>query len=394
MVLDNPKEYGLQKPVDKVEPKFKIGDWIIDNNIKTPFLITGISNEKYDVISIYGNDMAFSFHEVEHFYHLWSVQDAEDGDVLVDEGSNIGIYKEIEGLCWHSYIYLGNNNRLYGFSIGGSHMQNNTKPATKEQRDLLSQKMKEAGYEWDAEKKELKKIEQKQERIDEDKKNYQMIQKIICDSDITAKMANKLSDWLKDLKEKMQPQPKEEWSVDDEDMHYKAIAVINRLCAEGKDYVWSIKTLKKLFYWLKSLKVRVQPQPKEEWSEDDEYYYGIIQYIINDDYVGKTDKKNANNWFKSFKDRIQSKKEWSEEEQQIIKDAASFILSCVNTAETKKEEERLEELADKLQDLRAQNRWKPSDEQIETLKYACGGNYVNLGILDSLYNDLKKLRDE
>ena len=37
-----------QKPADKVEPKFKIGDWIIDNNIKTPFLITGISNEKYD----------------------------------------------------------------------------------------------------------------------------------------------------------------------------------------------------------------------------------------------------------------------------------------------------------------------------------------------------------
>ena len=35
------------------------------------------------------------------------------------------------------------------------------KPATKEQRDLLFQKMKEAGYEWDADKKELKKIEQK-----------------------------------------------------------------------------------------------------------------------------------------------------------------------------------------------------------------------------------------
>lgn len=32
-------------------------------------------------------------------------------------------------------------------------------PATKEQRDLLFQKMKEGGYEWDAEKKELKKIE-------------------------------------------------------------------------------------------------------------------------------------------------------------------------------------------------------------------------------------------
>ena len=33
-------------------------------------------------------------------------------------------------------------------------------PATKEQRNTLFAKMKEAGYEWDAEKKELKKVEQ------------------------------------------------------------------------------------------------------------------------------------------------------------------------------------------------------------------------------------------
>ena len=38
---------------------------------------------------------------------------------------------------------------------------NTVKPATKIQRDFLFRKIKEAGYEWDAEKKELKKIEQK-----------------------------------------------------------------------------------------------------------------------------------------------------------------------------------------------------------------------------------------
>ena len=39
-------------------------------------------------------------------------------------------------------------------------LQNKTafQPATKEQSDLLFQKMREAGYEWDTEKKELKKI--------------------------------------------------------------------------------------------------------------------------------------------------------------------------------------------------------------------------------------------
>ena len=55
-----------------------------------------------------------------------------------------------------------------------------------------------------------------------------------------------------------QGEQKSAWSEEDEDMHYKAMAVINRLYAEGKDYVWSTKTLKKLFYWLKSLKDRVK----------------------------------------------------------------------------------------------------------------------------------------
>ena len=42
------------------------------------------------------------------------------------------------------------------FFIYRKNFNNYGTPATKEQRDLLFQKMKEAGYEWDAEKKELK----------------------------------------------------------------------------------------------------------------------------------------------------------------------------------------------------------------------------------------------
>lgn len=58
------------------------------------------------------------------------------------------------------------------------------------------------------------------------------------------------------------------WSEEDEDMCYKATAVINRLCADGKEYVWSIGTLKTLFYWLKSLKDRVQLQNTWKPSEE------------------------------------------------------------------------------------------------------------------------------
>ena len=34
--------------------------------------------------------------------------------------------EEIKGICWHSYIYLSFDNYLHGFSVGGSHVQNNT----------------------------------------------------------------------------------------------------------------------------------------------------------------------------------------------------------------------------------------------------------------------------
>ena len=55
----------------------------------------------------------------------------------------------------HCGIYNGKFN-----PYGNNHYWGkNSCPATKEQRDLLFQKMKEAAYEWDAEKKKLKKIE-------------------------------------------------------------------------------------------------------------------------------------------------------------------------------------------------------------------------------------------
>ena len=59
------------------------------------------------------------------------------------------------------------------------------------------------------------------------------------------------------------------------------------------------------------------PQLKKEWSEDDEYYYGIIQYILNNECVGKTDRECAINWFKHFKDIIQLQNRVKPSERQI-----------------------------------------------------------------------------
>ena len=154
------EKQGREKPADNVESKFKVGDWITDDEDEAIFHITSYDIDYgYQLETVNGTSFHYSDETIEKKYRLWTIQDAKDGDVLVDEDNNIGIYKGIEYIWWKSYIYLGCDNRLYGFSIGGSHKQNGAKPATKEQRDLLFQKMKEAGYEWDAEKKELKKFD-------------------------------------------------------------------------------------------------------------------------------------------------------------------------------------------------------------------------------------------
>lgn len=145
-----------QKSADKVEPKFKPGDCIVFNG---PILyIDEVVNGYYRTTSI-GDGIHNSYDwNIDNAARLWTIQEAKDGNVLVDEDNNIGIYVGKKDDFWHSCIYLGCDSCLR--KIGGYHKCNNTKPATKEQRYLLFQKMKKEGYEWDSEKNELKKVEQ------------------------------------------------------------------------------------------------------------------------------------------------------------------------------------------------------------------------------------------
>ena len=144
----------------------------------------------------------------------------------------------------------------------------------------------------------------------------------------------------------------------------------------------------KCIAWLEN-----QGEQKPAWSEEDKMQLDAAIHLVSS--TGHTETAK---WLKSLKDRVlpQQKQEWSEEEQQTIKDAASFILSCVNTTETKEEEERLEELADKLQDLRPQSAWMPTPEQVDALQIAIENaehekEYSNQNALVSLMEDLKKL---
>ena len=78
------------------------------------------------------------------------------------------------------------------------------KPATKEQRKLLFQKMKEAGYEWDAEKKELRKMEQKQKWSEEDEIMFNQLYDFLTQRKIVLQRdCNQYAHWLKSLKQRI-----------------------------------------------------------------------------------------------------------------------------------------------------------------------------------------------
>ena len=169
--------YGEQKPIYKVEPNFKVGDWVVYCNDDVD-LITGIEENGYCV-----NNSGYIPFICESDIRLWTVQDAKDGDVLAwDDSKCIALFKNIyDEDSFNSYGFVGCctgtfESRQSYHDIEGAH------PATKEQRDLLFQKMHEAGYEWDAEKKELIKIEQKPASWSKyDEKQARQIERIVHD---------------------------------------------------------------------------------------------------------------------------------------------------------------------------------------------------------------------
>ena len=150
------EKQGEQKPAPKVEPKFKVGDYVVGKYISG--YITEVRDDCY-LLDYQG----FSIDKQDN-YHLWTIQDAKPGDVLVD---NYPFIFEKVDTSGHCYAYCGINayNEFMIESEGDSGewtWGHNVHPATNEQINLLFQKMKEADYEWDSEKLKLTKIDQEE----------------------------------------------------------------------------------------------------------------------------------------------------------------------------------------------------------------------------------------
>jgi len=141
-----------QNHADKVEPKFKVGDWI---STTLQIVNVDINKELY-----WFNDGSYLPFADEEYLHLWTIKDAKDGDVLsyvTGEGDlwimiYWSLYEPYKGHV-HYHTLLVNEK----FTNKGTCCIyiDNLRPATKEQRELLFQKLKESGYRWDEDKKEV-----------------------------------------------------------------------------------------------------------------------------------------------------------------------------------------------------------------------------------------------
>ena len=196
-------------------------------------------------------------------------------------------------------------------------------------------------------------------------------------------------------------QQKPSWSKEDEQNLNGIVATMEEDAQLPKD------TIKRLCNWLKSIKGRIQP--KQEWSEDDENHVKSMLSTIecckvqfpNSPAVVEAYNADAE-WIKSIKDRVQplQKQEWSEEDEKM----KSLIIRTLTSMGTLNLERyhnmNLDEVKNWLKSLKL-NRWKPSEEQMKAIKYfidfhrpqanASTEGWKEFKHLESLYNDLKKL---
>ena len=261
--LNKIEKQGEQKLVDMIEPKFKVGDWVRAISSGNIFKILSVNDGLYRVLCYDGVEANYPIIDVDYDLVPWTIQDAKDGDVLATKKGNPFIYDKDRYNNGLAYYYAGLDVNKELTLKSPHHMLahfgelSGVFPATKEQRDILFQKMKEAGYEWNAEKKELKsrilawseKDEKKTSLSDYD---LSMIDNLVTDENCP--LDSEYISWLKSLKDRVQHQPKQEWSEEDKLALKQAIYVCNQ---NGYTAVED---------WLKSLKPN-NWKPSEEQME-------------------------------------------------------------------------------------------------------------------------------
>lgn len=202
-----------QKPAYDVKPKFHEGDWVFIEEVR------GHKNGPFQIKTVDSFGYSFDEYHTIPFMHedllsKWTIKDAKDGDVLA-VNNEVFIYahrKQMYSIAVAHCFVDSAGGFYFDGEFGYTEKGNSIHPATKEQRDLLFQKIKESGYEWDDEKKKLKKIEQLTKFEEAIKDLMNDYRDAIGDNDATIEEIKKHSEYLISLI----PQKAAEWSEEDE----------------------------------------------------------------------------------------------------------------------------------------------------------------------------------
>ena len=258
ILFENEDVYRLQdvKDGDEIKPKFHEGEWIVQENIGV-YKVIEVCESWYEVVDNKDKHYSIEF-DKEYMCRLWSIQDAKDGDVLATLNQIEKILPEYGGVS-HCHYDFGCSTPQFDFNKDDNWYfgkEAKVYPATKEQRDALMKAMADAGYTFDFEKKELKMIEQKPAWSEEDERIYQSI---IDDTVQENQLNDEQTNWLKDIKYRYFPQPKQECSEEDSAMINKLLAVVDLYYNRSGDDLGKQSCIS----WLKSLR----PQKKQGWSK-------------------------------------------------------------------------------------------------------------------------------
>ena len=169
--------YSESEGYKVVKPKFHEGEWITNGDYT--WKIVEVKPLDYILQAQDGNIVDDTISHVDEQFHSFTIEDAKDGDVLASElCDSIILFKginddnNIDFYCDYDFSEIDlpgdrfsvNNGQHYGNVEDSKDFH----PATKEQRDALEKAMADAGYIFDFEKKELKKIEQEPTWSEED----------------------------------------------------------------------------------------------------------------------------------------------------------------------------------------------------------------------------------
>ncbi len=394
------------KPIDKVEPKFKVSDWCIDNEDGTIFQIVKVLDNTYNYRTNEGKEYSCSHYSLELDARLWTIFDAKDGNVLHSTGFHNDCIFIFNGLDnWKFDEPNGDRAVATGYcclSVSADNMEfsmqgpdcvevNTVKPATKEQCDVLFAKMKESGYEWDADKKELKKIEQKSPIVNFKARDWHL-------GKVYGKIYNAkfIEEQLTNQKRRLEIEKaamsatgiieQEEWFIKGAEWSDK-----------NSSYISSEKQGEQKSFDYENANI---PQKDSTWGEEDKHWMQkVIDFMNHPDLIKATPTlaKDTINWLKSLKDRVQpqSKQEWSEEDESNFQGIIDVIKENKHHA-TDYEHMTYYKLLSWFKSLKNRYVWKPSDEQMKALDWAlivakyCG--YACAFDLGTLQEQLKKLK--